>query len=140
VKNEITFATHKDRPIDPAQVRGLYEGVSWGHGRDDSGIQAAIDASLAVGAWHRDKLIGFTRALSDGKYRAYIEDVMIDPAYRGDGIGERMVAKLLEYLANIEIVSLFCEPGRVAFYERNGFVASRSQVMMHKRREVRDVP
>ena len=90
---------------------------------------------MAVGARHGDKLIGFTRALSDGRYRAYIEDVMIDPEYRGKGIGERMVARLLEDLEGVEMVSLFCESGRVAFYGRNGFERSSTQVMMHRRAE-----
>jgi N-acetylglutamate synthase-like GNAT family acetyltransferase len=60
---------------------------------------------------------------------------MIDPEYRGKGIGERMVAKLLEALEDIEIVSLFCEPERVSFYGRNGFSASKTQVMMHRRND-----
>jgi GNAT superfamily N-acetyltransferase len=129
---EILFLRHEDRPIDPVQVRRLYGGVDWGHGRDEPGIMATIEAGVAVGAWDGDKLVGFTRALSDGRYRAYVEDVMIDPDYRGNKIGERMVAALLEGLADIEIVSLFCLPQRVAFYERNGFKRSESQVMMHR--------
>jgi ribosomal protein S18 acetylase RimI-like enzyme len=133
--SEIQFQLPEERPIDPAQVRRLYETVTWGHARGDDGVRAAIEASVAVGAWDGDKLIGFTRALSDGRYRAYIEDVMIDPEYRGKGIGERMVAHLLEDLENIEIVSLFCEPGRVAFYGRNGFERSETQVMMHRKGE-----
>lgn len=139
MSDDITFASHSDKPIDPSQVRRLYEGVTWGHGRDDGGILAAIEIGPAVGAWDRDRLIGFTRALSDGKYRAYIEDVMIDPEYRGKRIGERMVAVLVEDLKDIEIVSLFCEPGRVAFYGRNGFERSETQVMMHRKGES-DVP
>ena len=129
---DITFANHVDRPIDPAQVRRLYRTVAWGHGRDDEGILSAIDEAVAVGAWDGDRLVGFTRALSDGRYRAYVEDVMIDPDYRGRKIGERMVAALVDQLAEIEIVSLFCEPERVAFYGRNGFEAHRTQVMMHR--------
>jgi len=130
--DDITFANHLDRAIDPAQVRRLYETVAWGHGRDDKGILSIIQAAVAVGAWDGDRLVGFTRALSDGRYRAYIEDVMIDPDYRGRKIGERMVASLVDQLGDIEIVSLFCEPERVAFYGRNGFAAHKTQVMMHR--------
>jgi GNAT superfamily N-acetyltransferase len=129
---EIVYANHRDRPIDPAQVRRLYGSVTWGHGRDEDGIRAVIEATVALGVWDGDRLIGFTRAMSDGRYRAYIEDVMIDPEYRGNKIGEGMVAALLEELGGIEIVSLFCEPQRVAFYERNGFSPSESHVMMHR--------
>jgi len=132
---DITFANHVDRPIDPAQVRRLYRTVAWGHGRDDEGILSVIESTVAVGAWDGDKLVGFTRALSDGRYRAYVEDVMIDPDYRGHRIGERMVATLIDLLGDIEIVSLFCEPERVAFYGRNGFAAGKTQVMMHRGRD-----
>jgi len=131
--SEIQFHSPEERPIDPAQVRRLYETVTWGRGRDDDGVQAAIEATVAVGAWDGDKLVGFTRALSDGRYRAYVEDVMVDPDYRGNQIGERMVAALIEQLRDIEIVSLFCEPGRLTFYGRNGFAPSETQVMMHRR-------
>ena len=137
--DEITFENHRVRPIDPAQVRRLFETVPWGDGRDDAGIAKTLEVNLGVGAWDGDKLIGFTRAMSDGLYRAYVEDVMIDPVYRGKKIGERMVAKLLEELGDIEIVSLFCEPERVAFYGRNGFSPSKTQVMMHRRARA-DVP
>ena len=136
--DDITFANHLDRPIGPAQVRRLYGTVTWGHGRDDEGIQSVIEATVAVGAWDRERLVWFTRAISDGRYRAYIEDVMIDPDYRGRKIGERMVAALVDQLGDIEIVSLFCEPERVAFYGRNGFAVHKTQVMMHRGSE-RDV-
>ena len=65
-------------------------------------------------------------------HRAYFEDVVIDPDYRGQGIGETLVASLVEALGDVHIVSLFCEPERVAFYSRNGFRASETQVMMHR--------
>ncbi len=132
MSEKITFARREERAIDPDQVRRLYLSASWGHDRDESGITKVLSAGPAVGAWHEDRLIGFTRALTDGRYRAYVEDVIIDPEYRGRRIGERMVAKLLEALEDIQIVSLFCEPERVAFYGRNGFGASQTQVMMHR--------
>jgi ribosomal protein S18 acetylase RimI-like enzyme len=138
VGETLIFARHEERPIDPAQVRRLYETVEWGHGRSDAGVKAAIEATVALGVWDGGRLVGFARALSDGLYRAYVEDVMVDPDYRGRQIGERMVAELMQALGNIEIVSLFCQPERVAFYQRNGFRAQQSQVMMHRR--AADVP
>ena len=136
---EIEFLTHEKRPIDPAQVVLLYDTVPWGDGRDEPGILATLGTGPAVGVWDGDRLVGFTRALTDGRYRAYIEDVIIHPDYRGQQIGERMVAQLLEALADIEIVSLFCEPERVNFYSRNGFTKNDTQVMMHRRSQA-DVP
>lgn len=121
-----------ERAIDAAQVRSLYHGAGWWPDRDAAGIAQAIASGVSFGAWDGERMVGFARALSDGRYRAYVEDVVIDPEYRGRGIGERLVAALCEELADIEIVSLFCLPERVAFYERNGFVPHGTQVMMHR--------
>jgi ribosomal protein S18 acetylase RimI-like enzyme len=113
VNDGILFASQYERPINPADVERLYATVSWGDGRTDEGIGSVLQTGVAVGAWDGDRLIGFTRALSDGRYRAYVEDVMVDPEYRGKKVGERMVEELMRQLEEIEIVSLFCEPERV---------------------------
>jgi GNAT superfamily N-acetyltransferase len=136
--DDIKIQRHEERPVNPAQVRRLYGQATWGHGRDDAGITEAIAESVAVGAWDGDRLVGFVRALTDGRYRAYVEDVIVDEEYRKYHVGTRTVAALLEALDGIEIVSLFCLPERVPFYERNGFKPSAVHVMMH--REAKDVP
>jgi ribosomal protein S18 acetylase RimI-like enzyme len=130
--SDIAFLTSQQRAINAADVRRLYDGANWWPGWQSESIARAIAATTAIGAWDGERLIGFTRALSDGVHRAYVEDVVIDPEYRGQGIGERMVGKLLEELGDVHIVSLFCLPARVEFYRRNGFERE-EQVMMHRR-------
>lgn len=128
----IEYLTNSNRAISAADVRRLYDGAGWWPEWGVRGIQQAIDASVAVGAWDGRRLVGFSRAISDGVHRAYVEDVVIDPEYRGGGIGEKVVALLMERLGDVHITSLFCEPERVNFYSRNGFRASKTQVMMHR--------
>ncbi len=65
--------------------------------------------------------MGFVRALSDGHLAAYAEDVMIREGYRGGGVGEELVARLLREVGGVANVSLFCEAPVVGFYERSGF-------------------
>jgi ribosomal protein S18 acetylase RimI-like enzyme len=127
----VTIMPAFGRAISGQDVRRLYDGAGWWPGWDPDEISRAIDASVAVGAWDGERLVGFVRALSDSVHRAYIEDVVIDPECRGQGIGERLVAALIELLEGVHIVSLFCEPDRVSFYARNGFRAGETQVMMH---------
>lgn len=115
-----------------ADVRRLYDGAGWWPGWALDGIERAIEASVAVGAWDGGRLVGFARAISDGEHRAYVEDVVIDPEYRGRKIGEGLVAALVAQLGSVHIVSLFAEPERVAFYERNGFRPSPTAVMLHR--------
>jgi ribosomal protein S18 acetylase RimI-like enzyme len=128
----IEYLTKAQRPTSAADVRRLYDGAGWWPKWGVAGIQRAIDATIAVGAWDGGRLVGFSRALSDGEHRAYVEDVVIDAEYRGQGIGEKVVALLVEQLRDVHVVSLFCEPERVNFYSRNGFRASETQVMMHR--------
>lgn len=136
----IEYLTSGQRPVAPGDVRRLYDGSGWWPGWDIDGIGRAIEASIAVGAWDGERLVGFSRAISDGVHRAYIEDVVIDPDYRGKGIGERLVALLVSQLEDVHITSLFCEPERVAFYSRNGLRASQTQVMMHREPGSGDAP
>jgi ribosomal protein S18 acetylase RimI-like enzyme len=128
----IEYLTNADRAISAADVRRLYDGAGWWPEWDVRGIQQAIDASVAVGAWAGQRLVGFSRAISDGVHRAYIEDVVVDAEYRRGGIGEKVVALLMEQLGDVHITSLFCEPERVNFYSRNGLRPSKTQVMMHR--------
>ena len=117
----IAFLTAKERPIDANDVRRLYDGANWWPGWQPASIARAIEATTAIGAWDGERMIGFTRALSDGVHRAYVEDVVIDPDYRGQGIGEKLVASLLDAIGDVHIITLFCLPEREAFYSRNGF-------------------
>ena len=129
---KIAYERKEERPIAAAAVRRLYDGAGWWPDWGLGGIDRAIEASVAVGAWDGERLVGFARAVSDGEHRAYVEDVVVDPEYRGQGIGEQIVAALVGAIGEVHIVSLFCEPERVEFYGRNGFRASETAVMMHR--------
>ncbi|HEY5639409.1 MAG TPA: GNAT family N-acetyltransferase [Dehalococcoidia bacterium] len=129
---KIAYQRKEVRPIAASAVRRLYDGAGWWPDWDLAGIERAIAASVAVGAWDGERLVGFARAISDGEHRAYVEDVVIDPEYRGQGIGEQVVGALVEAIGDVHIMSLFCEPERVEFYGRNGFRASETAVMVHR--------
>ena len=131
MEGKIVCQRKEDRPVAAAAVRRLYDGAGWWPDWELDGIERAIEASVAVGAWDGERLVGFARAISDGEHRAYVEDVVIDPEYRGRGIGEQIVAALVEAIGDVHIVSLFCEPERVEFYGRNGFRASETAKIVH---------
>ncbi|WP_249596881.1 GNAT family N-acetyltransferase, partial [Peribacillus frigoritolerans] len=77
--------------------------------------------------------IGFARAVSDGKFRAYIEDVIIHKAYQKSGIGKNLVSKLLDELSHIDVVSLFCEEHLIPFYKKKNFKDSKSQFVVQRK-------
>ena len=92
-----------------------------------------LKREISVGAWKGHVLIGFARAVTDGKFRAYIEDVVLHTEFQKSGIGTKMVSQLLKELSHIEVISLFCEENLIPFYEKNKFKYSKSQFVMHRK-------
>lgn len=88
-------------------------------------------ASPAVGAWHAQDLIGFARAVTDGILHAYVEDVVVSPDWRRMGVGRALLTGLMEQPGPVPVVTLFCSPDLVRYYEVSSFTRSR-QVVMHR--------
>jgi GNAT superfamily N-acetyltransferase len=126
---DIEVKSHRERAIPPGSVRGLYDHVGWRRPGSEEDIAEVLAAGPTVGAWDEDRLVGFARALSDGRFAAYVEDVMVHEAYRRRGVGEKIVVLLLEEIGTVAKVNLFCEPPVTRFYEANGF-RSTSYVLM----------
>jgi ribosomal protein S18 acetylase RimI-like enzyme len=127
----IKIVLHRDRTIPATQLLRLYQHVGWWPERTITETELMLNSSLAVGAWDNDNLIGFCRAVTDGHYRAYIEDVVVHENYRNLGIGKQLVSKLLDALRHIDIISLFCEHELKSFYEKTGFKQGKNQIVMH---------
>ena len=84
---------------------------------------------IALAAWENGRLIGFVRAITDGLYRALIDDVVVDESQRGNGIGSELMQRLLARLESVEEIFLRCGPNVVPFYERHGFQRAECVVM-----------
>jgi len=81
------------------------------------------DSALFVGAFYEDKLIGMGRALSDLVSDAYIQDVAVLKEFQGEGIGERIIKKLIALLKenHVDWIGLVAQPGTASFYKKFGF-------------------
>ncbi|MBN1613902.1 MAG: GNAT family N-acetyltransferase [Deltaproteobacteria bacterium] len=51
----------------------------------------ARHSTLVIGVYRKDELVGYCRVISDRARFAYLLDVIVDPRYRGQGIGKTMV-------------------------------------------------
>ena len=87
--------------------------------------QALRSSWYLVCAYDEEKLFGFGRMVSDGVVHAMIYDMIVDPAYQGQGIGTQVLIRLVErcQLARIRDIQMFCARGKRPFYEKNGFNA-----------------
>jgi GNAT superfamily N-acetyltransferase len=102
---------------------GLYKTTGW-HPQSLSIMQRALDNSLAVVcAYDSGELIGVARAVGDGAMYVYIQDVIVHPGRRREGIGEKMVKRLIAVLehAGVSAIGLFCAAGALDFWLEMGF-------------------
>ncbi len=125
--------THTQRPIPASAVRDLYYHVGRTKPASEEDIRVALQAGPVVGAWDGNRLVGFARALSDGYFNAYLEDVMVHEDHRLQGVGKRIISLLLEELDDIETVSLYCRAEVVRFYESSG--CQRTSYVLMQRKE-----
>ena len=119
-----------DRQIDLEQLQGLLRQTGWANQRSVEGIQKMLAGTpLTLGAWEGERLVGFVRVITDGIYRALIDDVVVEESKRGTGIGSELMRRVIERLVGVEEVFLRCGEHVVPFYERHRFERSNGVIM-----------
>jgi aralkylamine N-acetyltransferase len=102
------------------QMEGLFSAAGLG-GRVGHKILRAFRNSPHVRvAFDADRLVGASRAITDGEYHAVIYDVAVDPDYQATGIGRRMMEELLRELRVWRVMLVAAEDVR-GFYAGFGF-------------------
>jgi ribosomal protein S18 acetylase RimI-like enzyme len=95
--------------------------------------QQMTGARWVVQAYDGERLVGFSRAVSDGVSNAYISSVMVDPEYRRRGIGREMLARLVGGRDDIKFV-LHTRKEAAAFYAAVGFAPATDMMVRDRRR------
>ena len=107
------------------RIAGFYISAGWITKEDDTSflLPALRGSTLVAGAFSDGKIIGIARAISDGCSDAYIQDVVVSPDFRGQGIGRRLIETLVDNLKNrgIDWIALVGEPGTEDFYRKLGW-------------------
>ncbi len=109
-------------PLNPEELCLLFQQTNWADTRSPLDIQLMLDRSqITLGVWDEDHLIGFARVITDDLYRALIDDVVVDRAYRHQGVASQMLEKILKRTEHIEVVMLDCGEELIGFYKQFGF-------------------
>jgi GNAT superfamily N-acetyltransferase len=113
----------RDR-LDVARVHGWLASSYWSPGIDRARVERAIAGSHPLGAYDGDEQVGFARAITDHATFAWIADVWVDAAYRGQGIGQRLVGWFVDHpdFADIRRIGLVTADAH-GVYEKLGFHA-----------------
>ncbi len=117
---------HRLEPARHPQLLELFATAWWTAHREPAAVEqmlASTDVVLGLVDTPSDRLVGFARAITDRTFLAVVLDVVVDPEYRGTGLGARLVDELLvrPELAHVDSIELVCQPELVGFYRRWGF-------------------
>ena len=127
-KDNIRYSSLKTLATEQVQV--LYESVQWSaYTKDMPKLMRGIENSqIVITAWDEEELTGLIRCLTDFETIAYIQDILIKPAYRKQGIGDELMRQTLAKLTGIRQIVLMTEDGDAvkglhAWYQSHGFQA-----------------
>ncbi len=132
-KSTVQVVPEAERRIPAELLMELYASEPWWPERTLDDITYILSGNISVGVWDGQKLVGFARAVSDSRFRAYIEDVLLLEEYRSKGTGKLLMQTILDQLSEIHTVTLFCQPKLSNFYTELGFKEFTRQVVMHMR-------
>jgi GNAT superfamily N-acetyltransferase len=121
--------------VDLNQLLELYQATWWANARNRDQVLRALQHSRPIlTAWEGDRMVGFTRVISDLTYRATIWDVIVRPSHQGRDIGKHLIQNVLEH-PDLQSVTTFLllTKDKHAFYERLGFLSERDTAMTLRR-------
>ena len=116
----ITYSdTHEFTEND---LGGLFLSVNWESGKHPDKLRIAMTNYGSVfSAWDDDRLVGLVSAMDDGIMTAYIQYVLVDPEYQGQGIGRQLLNMVKDRYSDFMRIVLVAYNDRVTFYETCGF-------------------
>lgn len=83
--------------LDVARIHGWLASSYWSPGISRDLVERAIAGSHCLGAYKGGAQVGYARAITDHATFAWIADVWIDEAGRGQGLGRRMVQWFIDH-------------------------------------------
>ena len=122
------------------QMLNLFQQAWWSNTRTLEDIKIMVqNTNLLLGVIdENNNLIGFSRALTDTTFKAYILDVIIDDNHRNNGIGKILIEMLLKHpkIKNVKHVELICKNELMPFYAKWGFKAIQDDVHFVRRTRI----
>ena len=85
-----TISTDRKR-LDLDVIHAFLTTSYWAEGRSRERVARSIELSLPFGLYHGDAQVGFARVVTDDVVMAFLADVFVLPAHRGQGLGVWLV-------------------------------------------------
>jgi ribosomal protein S18 acetylase RimI-like enzyme len=107
--------------------------VGW-TGYELNEINIGLKATLyCVCIYKHNQIIAMGRVIGDGILVFYIQDIIVHPDYQRQGIGTKIMDKVMEYIrknsVNNTIIGLMSAAGKEEFYMKYGFMKRPNEKM-----------
>lgn len=102
-------------------VYGLLQQSYWANTRSKETIAKTLEHSLCFVALKDGQQIGFARAVSDYTTFTWIADVIVDPQFRGQGIGKFLMRCVTEHPAIAATKQVLATKDAHGLYEQFNF-------------------
>ena len=107
------------------EILQLYQAAGWkAYTEDPEALRRGFEGSLLVlAAYDGEDLLGIIRAVGDGSTIVFIQDVLVCPEKRRQGIGTALIKAVLERYPDVRQIELTTdnESETKAFYRSLGF-------------------
>jgi len=115
------------KQISVEDYMNLREIVGWGNPENIEAIERGLKNTLySICIEVEEQIIGYGRVVGDGGFTFYIQDIIVLPSYQRLGLGNKIMAELMEYITSTyppgSSVGLMSAKGKEDFYKKFGFV------------------
>ena len=95
-KNGFVISTDHER-LDLDMVHGFLTECYWCKGIPQEVVARSIENALCFGIYKQDEQVGFARVISDYATYAYIGDVFVLEAHRGQGLAKWVMECIMQH-------------------------------------------
>lgn len=109
--------------IPAGSIAELRQAVGWNR-MEEHLANPAISNLFEIGCYDGERLIGYLCVVSNRVTDAYIQDVMVQPEYQGQGIGTHLMEMAITEIKRMGVYMIsviYGEEKLRTFYERFGF-------------------
>ena len=123
---EKSFMEFRENALTQEIYTRLRSSVGWLVFSPEQTARGLSRSLYSIAVFDAERPVVMGRIVGDGIYNT-VCDIVVDPAYQGQGLGTEIVNRLLEYLkaqtpeSGRASVQLIAEKGKEAFYEKLGF-------------------
>ncbi len=113
------------RKISTEEYQRLRSTTNWGQIPNDHVSKALEKDLFSVCILENDKVVGIGRVIGDGVIYFYVQDVIVLPQFRNQGVGQLIMNQIENYLDQMApdgaFVGLMAAEGTEGFYQNFGY-------------------